>query len=193
MTAEALRDKPGVVDKYIGDEMMIVFSTEFGSEDPFADAIQVAHAMSENDFLAYRPHIGVASGRCTVGYVGTPLRYSASVFGAPVAMAARCAGVKAVASEYSSCVVSPASEWEGRSLDDLIVRKTFENLDGRFDKDESWVLEDPRTVEMKNLPDTSVRVLVNTGFKSPTQNATDRARASLAFLQKNNRYWPDVP
>ena len=31
ITAEALRHRPGIVDKYIGDEMMIVFSKEFGS------------------------------------------------------------------------------------------------------------------------------------------------------------------
>jgi class 3 adenylate cyclase len=194
VTAEALRGRPGIVDKYIGDELMVVFSTEFGSSDPFADAIRAAHAMSENDFLAYRPHIGIASGPCVVGYVGTPLRYSASVFGAPVAMAARCAGVKPQTTNYySTSIVSPASEWEGRDLEDLIVRKTFENRDGSVETDESWVLEEARIVPMKNLPDTTIRELVNYGFRSPTQSATDRARASLKALHANNRYWPDGP
>jgi class 3 adenylate cyclase len=193
VTAEALRGRPGIVDKYIGDELMVVFSTEFGSEDPFADAIRAAHAMSENDYLAYRPHVGLASGSCVVGYVGTPLRYSASVFGAPVAMAARCAAVKPEAETYSTSITCPAGEWEGRNLDDLIVRKTFKNSDGSVEVDESWVLEDARTVPMKNLPDTSVRELVNYGFKIPTQSATERARASLKSLRENNRYWPEAP
>src|SRR5437588_6542264 len=35
ITAEAARVGPGIVDKYIGDEMMIVFSEEFGSQDAF--------------------------------------------------------------------------------------------------------------------------------------------------------------
>lgn len=39
VTAEALRGRPGTVDKYIGDEVMVFFSDEFGSEDPFADAV----------------------------------------------------------------------------------------------------------------------------------------------------------
>jgi class 3 adenylate cyclase len=94
VTAEALRGRPGIVDKYIGDEVMVVFSEEFGSEDPFADAVQAAAAMSRHDVLAYRPHMGFASGPVIVGYAGTPMRYSVSVFGAPVALAARCASVR---------------------------------------------------------------------------------------------------
>jgi class 3 adenylate cyclase len=35
VSAEALQGRKGIVDKYIGDEMMIVFSREFGSDDPF--------------------------------------------------------------------------------------------------------------------------------------------------------------
>lgn len=63
ITAEALSGRPGIVDKYIGDEVMVVFSTEFGSENPIVDAVRAAAAMSRNDVLAYRPHIGIASGR----------------------------------------------------------------------------------------------------------------------------------
>lgn len=42
ITAEALSGRPGIVDKYIGDEVMVVFSTEFGSENPFVDAARAA-------------------------------------------------------------------------------------------------------------------------------------------------------
>src|SRR5260221_3557952 len=42
VTAEALRGSHGIVDKYIGDEMMVVFSQEFGSTDPFVDAVSAA-------------------------------------------------------------------------------------------------------------------------------------------------------
>ena len=85
ISAEALRGRPAIVDKYIGDEIMVVFSKEFGSEDPFVDAVTTARRMCENDALAFEPHIGIASGQVTVGYVGTPLRYNCSVFGAAVA------------------------------------------------------------------------------------------------------------
>ena len=69
---------------------MIVFSKEFGSDDPFVDAVQGARWMSENDAHSFCPHIGLASGKVIVGYVGTPLKYNCSVFGAPVALAALC-------------------------------------------------------------------------------------------------------
>ncbi|MBA2592872.1 MAG: adenylate/guanylate cyclase domain-containing protein [Gammaproteobacteria bacterium] len=93
ISAEALRESKGIVDKYIGDEVMIVFSNDFGSDDPFLEAIQTARWMAEHDALSFCPHMGVASGTVIVGYVGTPLRYNCSVFGRAVALAARCAGV----------------------------------------------------------------------------------------------------
>lgn len=99
IAAEALRGRPGIVDKYIGDEVMIVFSEEFGSEDPFVDAVQTARWMGEKEVLAFTPHVGLASGVVIIGYVGTPLRCNCSVFGAPVALAARCAGVQPACAE----------------------------------------------------------------------------------------------
>ncbi len=74
ITAEALRGRPGIVDKYIGDEVMVVFSGEFGSDEPFVDAVEAAAAMSRHDALAYQPHIGIASGPVIVGYAGTAFR-----------------------------------------------------------------------------------------------------------------------
>ena len=74
VTAEALRGGKGIIDKYIGDEMMIVFSREFGSDDPFLEAVRTARWMAENDVWSFAPHIGLASGRVIVGYVGTPLK-----------------------------------------------------------------------------------------------------------------------
>ncbi len=71
-----------------------MFSTEFGSEDPFRDAVQAAAATSRHDVHAYRPHVGIASGPVMAAYAGTAFRYNVSVFGAPVALAARCAAVK---------------------------------------------------------------------------------------------------
>src|SRR6266850_1514102 len=57
ISAEGLKGRPGIVDKYIGDEMMVVFSQDFGSEDPLADAVNAARWMVENDALGFNPHI----------------------------------------------------------------------------------------------------------------------------------------
>lgn len=56
ISAEALRHTHGLIDKYIGDEVMVVFSKEFGSTDPFLEAVQAARWMAENDALAFMPY-----------------------------------------------------------------------------------------------------------------------------------------
>lgn len=78
ISAEALRHGNGVVDKYIGDEIMVVFAHEFSSDDPFQDAVRTARFMADNDAHSFVPHIGIASGPVVVGYVGTPLKYNCS-------------------------------------------------------------------------------------------------------------------
>src|ERR1035438_1337606 len=75
ISAEGLKGRPGIVDKYIGDEVMAVFSKDFGSEDPLVDAVDAGRWMSERDLLGFGPHIGIAAGEVVVGYVGTPLKY----------------------------------------------------------------------------------------------------------------------
>ena len=192
ITGEALHGRPGIVDKYIGDEVMVVFSTEFGSEDPLKDAIEAAAAMSRRDALAYCPHIGIASGHVIVGYAGTPLRYDVSVFGAPVALAARCAGVKPETDRmFSSSITMPETEWAGRELDDVLPPPMRMNSDGSTDPDwQRFELEPPRTVPMKGLGHVEVRQVLNTGMWMPGQSAEDRARESLRLLYDNNRYWP---
>jgi len=191
VTAEALHGRPGIVDKYIGDEVMVVFSSEFGSSDPFEDAIRAAAAMSRRDVHAYSPHIGIASGPVVVGYAGTAFRYDVSVFGAPVALAARCAAVKPIGEDkvVSSTIVVPSSEWGTRDIRSVLP---FEpGVDGTA-LDSPFELQDPRDVEMKGLGAVSVREIHNTGLWIPTQSAEDRARQSLRFLADHNRYWPSI-
>jgi class 3 adenylate cyclase len=186
ITAEALSGRPGIVDKYIGDEVMVVFSEEFGSEDPFVDAVQAAAAMSRHDVLAFNPHVGIASGPVIVGYAGTAFRYNVSVFGAPVALAARCAAVKPAVPDVhvSSTIVMPAAEWGDRELDDVVPPVGNEVDFRRFE------LRDTREVEMKGLGPVAVREIHNTGMWMPTTSAEDRAIEALQILQDGNRYWP---
>lgn len=186
ISAEALRGRPGIVDKYIGDELMLVFSTEFGSDDPFVDAVQAARFMAQNDFLGFCPHIGLASGRVIVGYVGTPLKYSCSVFGSPVALAARCAGVTAADDEYvSSTIVFPAAEWGSRDFDAVLPPQRLRNTDGsEIVQPHGWEMLEPRTVDLKNLGGIEVREIVSRMAHIPMQSATERAKEGLAELKK---------
>jgi class 3 adenylate cyclase len=186
ITAEALRNRPGIVDKYIGDEVMVVFSTQFGSVDPFTDAVQAAAAMSRHDALGYNPHIGIASGPVIVGYAGTAFRYNVSAFGAPVALAARCAGVKPADPDarVSSTIVMPSAEWGDRDLDAVVPPVGNEVDMPRFR------LLDARETPMKGLGDVEVREIHNVAMWWPSQPAEERAVASIQFLQDHGRYWP---
>lgn len=196
ITAEALRDGFGIVDKYIGDEIMIVFSREFGSQDPFAEAIQAARFMSEHDVLSFQPHIGIASGPVTVGYVGTQMKYNCSVFGAPVTMAARCASVRpdiTVAGVYSSCIVFPANEWKERELETLFPPLQYVDPDGKTSiAPQKWEILPLQQQPLKNLGSHEVRAILNRVMWMPTQSAEERAREALQIIKKRGRYWPQV-
>lgn len=195
ITAEALHGRPGIVDKYIGDEVMVVFSEEFGSKDPFVDAVRAAAAMSKHDVHAYCPHIGIASGRVIIGYAGTPLRYNVSAFGAPVALAARCASVRPPDSDepqfVSSTIVMPEAEWSGRSLEEVLPLRRRQGPDGdEYDEHPVFDLQPSRDVDMKGLGQVTIREIYNTGLHLPSLSAENRALDSLHALYKGNRYWP---
>ena len=190
VTAEGLRRWPGVVDKYIGDEMMVIFAREFGSADPFKDAIQCACAMTEHDSLSYSPHIGVAAGLVTVGYVGTPLRYNCSVFGKPVALAARCASIKSI-EQFKTGVIFPAENWGSRTLEETVPAPKTRLEDGRIREEEIlWGLQPVRTEKIKNMPDLEIRELTYKLMHMPSQSPEDRARRSLEALSEAGQYSP---
>ncbi len=195
VTAEALRGSNGIVDKYIGDEMMIVFSEEFGSGDPFEEAVQVSRWMAEHDAFSFCPHIGIASGPVIVGYVGTPMKYNCSVFGAPVALAARCAGIrpeKKSENGFVSCsIVFPATEWGNRDFSKVFPPTRYKNPDGSVvEQPHAWEFRSARKVQVKNLPDVEVREIVKRGMYFPQQPPEERAKEALQVLREANRYWP---
>ena len=171
---------------------MIVFSKEFGSEDPFVDAVQTARWMGQKDAYSFMPHVGLASGLVIVGYVGTPLKYNCSVFGSPVAMAARCAGVEPDYQEspISSYMTFPAGEWENRDFDEVLPPQTYQDPDGsQHEQPHAWKLLPPREVDIKNLPSTEVQQIVNTAIWLPSQSAEDRARETAAGIAAAGRRW----
>lgn len=196
ISAEALRNSTGIVDKYIGDELRIVFSTEFGSEDPFLEAVQAARWMAEHDALSFSPHMGIASGPVVVGYVGTPVKYNCSVFGSPVALAARCAAVRPEIEDggpmLSSSIVFPAHEWGARAFSAVFPPERYKDSDGSIrERPHSWELRAPRKVALKNLSEAEIREIVKCSVHIPSQSVEDRARAALAALRAQGRYWPN--
>ena len=190
ITAEALRGRPGIVDKYIGDEMMVIFSEEFGSKDSFVDAIQTARWMAESDSLNFCPHMGVAAGVVTVGFVGTPLKYSCSVFGAPVVLAKRCAAVPPYKSASSS-VIFPAKLWAERSFKEIFPPRRLKRSDGEMiGQPQVWNLLPSRRVSMKNLPDIEILEIARETIHIPLESAEERAKQALRALQDAGMYRP---
>jgi Adenylate and Guanylate cyclase catalytic domain len=191
ITAEALRDRPGIVDKYIGDEIMVVFSEEFGSEDPFVDAVQTARWMSQNDVFAFCPHIGIASGEVIVGYVGTPIKYNCSVFGAPVALAARCAGLSPRTEEsYSSSMAFPADEWGSRDFDEVFPPKRYRDPDGTVTEvPHDWRMHPAGSVALKNIGDVKIQHIAHHAMWFSQQSPEERAREVARALAAAGRRW----
>src|SRR5262249_50384895 len=133
------------------------------SSRDMADAVQTARWMCENDALDFDPHIGIAGGRVTVGYVGTQLKYNCSVFGAPVALAARCAAVKPEEGHGGSRIVFPASHWENTLFDRIFAPSRHRGPDGKIAEDPpTWELLPARKVGMKNLGEIEVREVERT-------------------------------
>lgn len=200
MTGMALRGTYGIIDKYIGDEMMIVFSKEFGSEDPFAEAIQVARLMGENDSFAFVPHIGIASGSVIVGYAGTQAMYNCSVFGAPVALAARCAGVKPDVPETAdsglpafSCVItSPDAQWGEHDFEIYFAPRTHLDMEGETrEMAQVWEPLPARAFKPKNIRELKIRQVIERGFHISDSTPEDSAREIVEDLRRANRYWPE--
>jgi hypothetical protein len=190
LTSWAGAESNGIIDKYIGDELMVVFSEEFGSPDPFTEAIQTGRWIGQHDMQGFVPHIGIASGHVVVGYVGTPLRYETSVFGRAVPLAARCAKETpskegATGGAWGSWMVFPASEWgDDRSLEELVPP----DRDGIASE---WKLLPPRVADFKGLGEVVVRDLVRDGLWMPSITPEDHARREEKKMRESSkRYFP---
>lgn len=80
----------GVVDKFIGDEVMLVFLPSAEGLTPLDAAMQTARAMLADDHFGFDPKMGIASGPLAIALVGTEWTYAASAMGNTVNLAARC-------------------------------------------------------------------------------------------------------
>lgn len=89
---EAIRHFGGIVDKFIGDEVMIIFPHTECKLPPLEAAMHTARAMLENDPWAFDPKIGIAAGSFMIALVGTQTTGSVTAIGHTVNLAARCVG-----------------------------------------------------------------------------------------------------
>lgn len=177
ITAEALLTENCIVDKYIGDEIMVIFSEEFGSSDPFIDALRSAIKIGDSDQLSYYPNMGIASGKVIIGYVGTPKKFNCSVFGDTVTLASRCVSVK-------SQIAFPSSNWKDYSLEDIYPKSKYVSPDGSsIDKIYDWKLIGPWIESLKNIGEVNVYGLNNEVSIYSSITAEERAKQNLIYLK----------
>lgn len=135
----ALVEYGGIIDKFIGDEAMIIFAPAFGAVDSLKSALQTAKRILEDDAFSFDPKIGIASGPFLVAAIGTRKRFDVSVIGHIVNLAARCVSQSNVAT-----VKAATSERE-------IVDEVFGS-----ENNLRWKIEGPRFEEFKNVGSTEV-------------------------------------
>jgi len=200
LTGEGLRRVPCIVDKYIGDAMMVVFSNEFGSRDHLLDALVAARWFAEHDSLGLYPHMGLASGRVAVGYIGTEKRLQCSVFGLPVTVAARCASYR-IRADNSASIVMPADLWRSEFMKTVFGPVEYVHVitKERSLGFQSWRRLRRRRGRMKHIEDIDVIPIIKhagitllskreaDGSLTPTSVERD-ARQTLDELEKAGKY-----
>ena len=88
----AVKANDGMVDKYIGDAMMAIFNAPMDVEEQedkaIRTAIQIAHEIKAAE-LGIAVGIGINSGKCVVGNMGSSSRFDYTAIGDAVNLAAR--------------------------------------------------------------------------------------------------------
>jgi class 3 adenylate cyclase len=102
----------GVIDKFIGDEIMVLFGVPHSSGDDAGRAIQCARAMlvrraelNMADDTPLQIGIGIATGDVLAGCMGSADRMNYTVIGSPVNLAARLCG----AAEPGTAICCPVT------------------------------------------------------------------------------------
>ena len=94
----------GMVDKFIGDAVMMVFPVTQCKLPPLEAAMRTARDILEEDAFGFDPKFGIAAGPFAVGLVGTEKEHFVSAMGHTINVAARC--VQAAVSAKSVTVAT---------------------------------------------------------------------------------------
>ena len=124
----------GIIDKFIGDEVMIVFPSAKCSGTPLKAGLSSAYVMLGNDFFSFSPKIGIAAGPITIAIVGADEVISVTALGNTVNLAARC----------TQCVDEPHSI-KVATGDLSLVESVF------GDDINKWKVEGPREFYPNNM------------------------------------------
>ena len=177
-----------VIERFLDNALVLLFSTRFGSEDPFVDALQAARWMGEHDSMKFCPDIGIASGTVMAGFTGTPKEYTASVFGRPLILAAGCARLNQ-RGKAGSMITFPAAEWRGRSLDELFQPLTGDSSEKeKGSHPQRWKLGEPREVDFPGTGRFALRDIANFIPSMPSLSAEKKVKEWIELIRAKGYY-----
>jgi hypothetical protein len=132
--------------------------------------------------------MGIASGRISTGFAGTPKEFTGSVFGRPVLLAAACARMKPPG-DMAACITFPETEWQGRSFAEIFPPLEFDHPgQGHVRQPSTWKLGEPRSVEFPSLGSVELRDVANFVRWVPKSTAKDKAREWFAMIKAKGFY-----
>lgn len=121
----------GLIDKFIGDAVMLVFPRTEVQLRPVEAAMRTAKAIRRRNFLEFNPNIGIATGTIAIAFVGTNRMANVSAMGHTVNLASRCVPKK-----------KPGVQM---AIDDLAaVRSVF--------SEDMWIVKPVILEDLKGLP-----------------------------------------
>lgn len=142
----------GIIDKFIGDEIMIVFIKSLCSIDPIKAAMMTAKKILDYDMFSFSPKIGIAAGEFVISLVGSTEFATVSAIGNTVNLAARCVG------QLEAKTIRIATK------DDIMVKEIFNGHE--------WNISTVNNFEPKNMDKTKVidvqritKWILNTDYK----------------------------
>ena len=167
----------GTIDKYIGDAVMAFWNAPLNVPEhelkacaaalEIMDRLAILNRERQEEanaagqpFLPFRIGIGINTGRCLVGNLGSDLRFNYSVLGDPVNVAARLEGQ----TKYYGFPIIIGSKTGEKAKDKLaIVELDLVTVVGRTEPETIYalvggqeVLNDPRFQELRKLWSTMI-------------------------------------
>ncbi|HXF47990.1 MAG TPA: adenylate/guanylate cyclase domain-containing protein [Verrucomicrobiae bacterium] len=162
---EALRPYGGIVDKFIGDAVMVVFLPLECKLEPLEAAMQAARAMLERDPYSFRPKIGIAFGPIAISLVGTENSAMITTMGHTVNLASRC---------VSKLEKSGSVRIASNDID--LAKKVFK-------EDSSWKLSGPKEFSPKNMPQATIIDVERTAMWVPNWNYSQKIKEGIKFAR----------
>ena len=138
--ATAVDERDGIVDKFVGDQVVALFIPGFAGADHAAEAIAAAkELLAETGHADGKPWIpvgaGVHTGVAYVGSIGEGEAFDFTALGDPVNTAARIASSAGVGEILVSSDAAAASELDTADLEARTL-----SLRGRVDTVDVWVV-----------------------------------------------------